>query len=197
MRFFNNNNDRPFLKFRKLYTQACDVENFDIEAAVIASLNVENNEVEARYVNIKILDEKKFIFFSNYNSPKAQQFKLHNQAALVFYWPISNIQIRIKGEIEMIAAEYSDNFFMNRSLFKNALAICSKQSQPIDSYKMMKEKYKDSLHNNNLSVRPEYWGGYSLTPYYFEFWEGHESRINKRKIFNKIDGSWKKSYLQP
>ena len=64
MKFLNNNNNKPFLKFRNLYTKACDIENIDIEAALIASLDVKNNEVEARYVNIKILDGKKFIFFS-------------------------------------------------------------------------------------------------------------------------------------
>ena len=54
-----------------------------------------------------------------------------------------------------------------------------------------------SLKNDDLKKCPQYWGGFSFTPYYFEFWEGHESRINKREVFNKIDGLWKQSYLQP
>ena len=56
---------------------------------------------------------------------------------------------------------------------------------------------KSSVTNDDLKKCPKYWGGYSFTPYYFEFWEGHESRINKRVVFDKIDGLWKKLYLQP
>ena len=59
------------------------------------------------------------------------------------------------------------------------------------------KNYNKAYHEMDLTICPDYWGGFIFTPYYFEFWEGHESRINKREIFKKIDGLWKQSYLQP
>lgn len=82
-------------------------------------------------------------------------------------------------------------------MLKNVLAHSSMQSKPIESYEKVLEKYDSTLKKNKFSNRPDYWGGYSFTPYYFEFWDGHESRINKREVFQKIDGVWKQSILQP
>ena len=100
-------------------------------------------------------------------------------------------------EIKRISEEFNQKYFYNRSKEKNALAISSEQSKQIESYKHVIENYNRSLKNDDLKKCPEYWGGFSFTPYYFEFWEGHESRINKREIFNKTDGIWKHSFLQP
>jgi pyridoxine/pyridoxamine 5'-phosphate oxidase len=77
------------------------------------------------------------------------------------------------------------------------LAISSSQSQPINSYEEVRTNYQNVLKNMNLVDCPKYWGGFSFIPYYFEFWEGHDSRLNKREVFNKIDGIWKHSFLQP
>ena len=93
--------------------------------------------------------------------------------------------------------DYNQRYFENRSKKKNALAISSNQSKPIDSYEQVIENYNKSLSKDDLKKCPEYWGGYSFTPYYFEFWEGHESRLNKREIFEKIDGCWRHSFVQP
>ena len=68
---------------------------------------------------------------------------------------------------------------------------------PIDSYNQVRENYEQSIKNEDLKKCPKFWGGYSFKPYYFEFWEGHESRINKREVFKKIDNAWRKSILQP
>ena len=93
--------------------------------------------------------------------------------------------------------EFNQNYFFNRPEEKNALAISSNQSKLIDSYSQVKENYNRSLESDDLKKCPEHWGGYSFIPYYFEFWEGHELRLNKREVFDKIDGIWKHSFLQP
>ena len=80
---------------------------------------------------------------------------------------------------------------------KNALAISSNQSKPVSSYDQVHENYKKSLNNNNLKECPEYWGGYSFTPYYFEFWEGHKSRLNKREVYEMKNNNWDHYILQP
>ena len=103
----------------------------------------------------------------------------------------------MKAQIKKTSKEFNQAYFFNRSEEKNALAISSNQSKLIDSYNQVKENYNRSLESDDLKKCPEYWGGYSFVPYYFEFWEGHESRINKREVFNKINSSWKQLYLQP
>ena len=71
------------------------------------------------------------------------------------------------------------------------------QSQLITSYKNVVDNYNDTLKNDNLLICPEYWGGFQFIPYYFEFWDGHAARINKRSVFNKIDNHWEHSIIQP
>ena len=195
---FNNlSQEPPYLHFKAQYDEALNAKQKNIEAASISSFNHEISEVNARYVNIKFINSEEFIFFSNYDSPKASSFNSHNQIAALLYWSSINVQIRMKAQIKKTSKEFNQKYFFDRSEEKNALAISSNQSKLIDSYNQVKKNYNKSLTNDNLKKCPEYWGGYSFTPYYFEFWEGHESRINKREVFNKIDGIWKETYLQP
>ena len=91
----------------------------------------------------------------------------------------------------------NQNYFFNRSEEKNALAISSNQSKPIDSYNQVKENYNKSLKNVDLKKCPEFWGGYAFTPYYFEFWEGDNFRLNKREVFEKNQDNWSRYLLQP
>lgn len=197
IKFINSNQELPYMLLRKKYDEAIDAGQKVIEAISISSFNTELKEVDSRYVNLKFIDKDKFIFFSNYNSPKADAFGFHNQIAATLYWSSINVQIRMKATIKKTSNDYNQKYFFNRSEEKNALAISSNQSKQIDSYSQVKENYNKSLENDNLKKCPEYWGGFSFTPYYFEFWEGHESRINKRVVFDKIDSVWKKSFLQP
>ena len=195
--FINLDKSEPYHKFFELYKLAESSNQIATEAAAISSYSKDKNEVSARYVNIKFVENESFIFFTNYNSPKALAFKSYNQIAALIYWPSINIQIRMKAKIKKTSNEYNQKYFFHRLEEKNALAISSNQSMPIESYNQVKENYKKSLKNDDLKTCPKYWGGFSFTPYYFEFWEGNESRINKRVTFDKIDGVWKQSFLQP
>jgi pyridoxamine 5'-phosphate oxidase len=195
---FNNlNQEIPYVILKEKYDQAIQAGQKGIEAISISSFNRETNEVDSRYVNLKLITNDEFIFFSNHNSPKATAFDSHNQVAALLYWPSINVQIRMKSKIKKTLNDFNQRYFFNRSEEKNALAISSDQSKPIDSYKQVKENYNKSLNNDDLKKCPEFWGGYSFTPYYFEFWEGHESRLNKRETYKKSDDSWKHLILQP
>jgi pyridoxamine 5'-phosphate oxidase len=195
---FNNlNSEKPYQLFKEKYDEALSAGQKVIEAISISSYNRELNEVHSRYVNLKFIKNDEFIFFSNYNSPKASAFDSHNQIAALVFWRSINVQIRLKASIKKTSNEFNQKYFFERSEEKNALAISSNQSKPIDSYFLVKENYNKTLKNDDLKKCPEYWGGFSFTPYHFEFWEGHESRINKREVFDKIDGLWKHSFLQP
>ena len=197
IKLINLNQSTPYLILKEKYIQAHNVNQKNIEAISISSFNKFNDEVDSRYVNLKYIDGDKFIFFSNYKSPKSVAFDSHNQISALIYWSSINVQIRMKAKIKKTTIEYNQKYFTERSKKKNALAISSSQSKTVDSYDQVIENYNKSLKNDDLKKCPEYWGGFSFTPYYFEFWEGHESRINKREVFDKIDGVWKHSFLQP
>ena len=154
-------------------------------------------EVNARFVNLKFVNDKEFIFFSNYNSQKAQDFETHDQITAIIYWSSTNVQIRMKAKITKTPREFNLEYFSSRDQKKNALAISSNQSKPISSYDEVQKNYDKSLEVDDLKSCPEYWGGYSFTPYYFEFWEGHESRLNKREVYEFKNNKWDHLILQP
>jgi pyridoxamine 5'-phosphate oxidase len=197
IKFDNLKQDAPYMLLKEKYDEALQADQKNIEAISISSFNKKNNEVDCRYVNLKFINNDEFIFFTNYKSPKASSFHSHNQIAASFYWPSINAQIRMKAKIKKTSTDFNQNYFTNRSKEKNALAISSNQSKPIASYRKIKENYKNSFNNDNLKKCPKYWGGFSFTPYYFEFWEGHKSRINKREAFEKIDHGWRELVLEP
>ena len=198
IKFVNISKEEPYKIFKEKYEDALKADQKTIEAIAISSYCKSNNEVHSRFVNLKFIKNKEFIFFSNYESPKAKQFEMHSQITALLYWNCTNTQIRMKANISKLSSTYSDEHFKNRSPDKNALAISSKQSSQIDSYEAVIDNYDNALKKSDLNKRPKYWGGYSFMPFYFEFWDGHQSRINKRILFeldkNKI---WKRTYLQP
>ena len=189
--------ETPYSIFKQKYQEALDAGQKNIEAISISSYFKHNKEVDSRYVNLKFVDGDQFIFFSNYDSPKASAFNSHDQIAALVYWPIINVQIRMKAKIKRTTDEYNQNYFFNRSEEKNALAISSNQSKPIDSYSLVKENYNKSLKNDDLKECPKYWGGYSFKPYEIEFWEGNEFRLNKRDLYIKDNTSWNHFILEP
>ena len=191
------NNDEPYLKYQELYDLALSKNQNQIERILIASFITDLKEVNARYVNLKYVIKDEWIFFSNYESVKAKDFLTHNQITAVSYWSSIDVQIRMKATINKSSKEFSDKHFSLRSKEKNALAISSLQSQPVNSYKDVKNNYEKTLSSSDLKKRPTYWGGYSFIPYYFEFWKGHESRINKREIYKNENNKWIKSFLSP
>lgn len=189
--------ETPFLILKEKYDEALNAGQKAIEVISISSYNKETNEVDSRYVNLKFISNDEFIFFSNYNSPKAASFSSHDQISALLYWSSINVQIRMKAKIKKTLIEYNQKYFSNRSEEKNALAISSDQSSPIDSYSKVKENYNKSLENDNLKECPDHWGGFSFTPYYFEFWKGHKARLNKRDVYKLNNNSWDHSILQP
>ncbi len=197
IKFQNLSKDEPYIEFLSQYKKAKSLKQEFINATCISSYSKKSNEVDSRYVNLKFIDDKKFIFFSNFNSPKSKQFLEHEQITATIFWSKTNIQIRIKAIINKLNNDFSDAYFRKRSKEKNALSISSNQSQRISSYEEVKNSYKSTLAKKNLDIRPKYWGGFEFLPYYFEFWEGHKSRLNRRLAFKLEKDNWKSFFLQP
>lgn len=195
--FYNLNKQTPYQIFKKKHDEAIFAGQKGIEAISISSYNKQIDEVNSRYVNLKFIKNNEFIFFSNYDSPKALSFYSNKQIAALIYWQSINVQIRIKAVIKKTSSDFNQEYFFNRSKEKNALAISSNQSKPISSFKKVIENYNSSLQNSDLKKCPQYWGGYSFLPYEIEFWEGNEFRLNKRDLYKKEENIWSHSILEP
>jgi len=188
---------KPYELFKDFYEQALALNQPNIEAISISSFDSKKKEVDSRFVNLKYINSEKWIFFTNYNSNKALQFFEHSQISAIVFWHTINLQIRIKADLEKISEEQNQEHFESRSPEKNALAISSNQSRPAESYENIKEKYYRTLDSENLTKCPDYWGGYSFKPYYFEFWEGRPNRLNIRNTYNFNDNNWEHRILEP
>tara|TARA_B100002051_G_C16734733_1_gene640522 strand:+ start:268 stop:861 length:594 start_codon:yes stop_codon:yes gene_type:complete len=197
MILFNKNiKSEPQKELIKLYHIATKKNQRNIEAASLSTIS-SDNKPHCRFINIKYVNENEFIFFSNYNSSKARDINLNKNIALTFFWNLANIQIRIEGEIKKLDEKRSDIHWLTRSVEKNALAFSSDQSKEIASFKEVKRNYNNVLKNEDLTKRPKYWGGYVVVPHYFEFWEGSDFRLNKRKVFFNENEVWNKKLIQP
>lgn len=195
--FINDDKGTPYKILKKNFKVALDNDQKNIDAMAVSSYCKSSNEVNSRFVNLKFVDKNKLIFFSNYNSIKAQEFQEHNTVSALLFWNTINLQIRIKAKIYKTSEKFSNNYFLSRSSRKNALAISSNQSHEIDTYETVIKKYKKVLNSANLSKRPNYWGGYELVPFIFEFWEGHSDRLNKREEYKLKSNKWHVRILEP
>jgi len=195
--FIDLKKNDPFSTFYTKYNEALLKGQNSVNALSVSSYNTKNKEISSRFVNLKYVIKDKFIFFSNYNSPKAVDFDSHTQAASIMYWHKINFQIRLKGHISKTSKRFNNKYFKKRSIEKNALAICSNQSNKIDSYESIVKKYYAVLEEQDLNKCPIYWGGFSFAPYEIEFWEGNEFRLNKRNLYLKEKNTWKHFILEP
>ena len=188
----------PYKRFYDLYDKCIEKKQPLPEALAISTVELKSQEVDSRFVNLKYVLGEDWIFFTNYNSPKAIQIASNNNISALLYWHSINVQIRIKAIIKKTSKSFSDEHFQSRSNTKNALAISSMQSEQIESYEKVKENFYKILKQEEIkNKRPDFWGGYKFTPYKFEFWEGNDSRLNKRESFTKKENLWNYSILQP
>lgn len=196
--FININQAEPYKKFLKFYDEALRSEQKHIEAISISSYDIHLKEVNSRFVNLKYVNDENWVFFSNYNSPKSKDFENHNQIAALIFWDKLNVQIRMKAKIEKTSDLFSDKHFSKRSKEKNVSAISSQQSKKIDSYEDIIKKYDDVFKDDSINnLRPSYWGGYTFKPYSIEFWEGKDTRLNKRSYYVVENNKWVNYILQP
>ena len=154
---------------------------------------------DSRIVLLKDVNENGMTFFTNYSSNKGNSIAKNPAIGLHFFWPELERQIRISGFATKTTDEVSDRYFYSRPVLSQIAAVISNQSSKIPSREFLLEKF-ESLKNNPASEiikRPKNWGGFLVTPVKFEFWQGRESRLHDRILYEKENNNWLISRLAP
>ena len=151
----------------------------------------------ARIVLLKGYDENGFVFFTNYNSYKAQQLAENPRACLVFFWKELERQVRITGIIEKTPENISDEYFNSRPQLSRLSAIASPQSKVIESRQWLESEVA-KITTSTAIKRPDNWGGYLVRPITIEFWQGRANRLHDRIQYTlEENGGWKMERLAP
>ncbi|HHV7524337.1 TPA: pyridoxamine 5'-phosphate oxidase [Burkholderia orbicola] len=190
----------PFAQFDRWFKEALAAQLPEPNTMTLATVGADGRP-SARIVLIKGVDERGFVFFTNYESRKGHDLAVHPQAALLFYWIELERQVRIEGRIEKTSAEESDRYFASRPLGSRIGAWASEQSAVIDSRATLeaREKAVSERYGDN-PPRPPHWGGYRLVPDSIEFWQGRPSRLHDRLLYTRDAAAapgWTISRLSP
>ncbi|WGY67853.1 pyridoxamine 5'-phosphate oxidase [Burkholderia cepacia] len=190
----------PLAQFDRWFKEALAAKLPEPNTMTLATVG-DDGRPSARIVLIKGVDERGFVFFTNYESRKGHDLAVHPQAALLFYWIELERQVRIEGRIEKTSAEESDRYFASRPLGSRIGAWASDQSAVIDSRATLeaREKAISERYGDN-PPRPPHWGGYRLVPDSIEFWQGRPSRLHDRLLYTRdatASPGWTISRLSP
>ena len=188
---------KPIDQFQSWFSQAIEAEVIEPNAMVLATTKM--NNPKARYVLFKGIDNEGLIFHTHYESAKAKEIEGNNLIAGVFYWREIHRQVRIEGVVEKSSKEISDNYFKSRPRGGQLSAIASPQSKVINSRKEIEDKIisLEKEYGESEIIRPDTWGGYTIKPNIWEFWQGRKNRTHDRFRYEENDGVWDVVRLAP
>ena len=188
----------PFERFLALYEQAKVAQPKDPNACVLATVD-EHGRPSARVVLMKDADARGFVIYTNQQSRKGRELLGSGKAALCFYWPALDVQVRVEGAVEEVTAKESDDYFATRARVSQLGAWASLQSQPLDARATLEARLKeaDAKYQGQPVPRPPHWGGFRVLPDRFEFWKAGENRLHHREQYRREPSGWEKSLLFP
>jgi pyridoxamine 5'-phosphate oxidase len=188
----------PIVLFEQWLAEAIDAQCNEPTAMTLATSTFDGKPT-ARVVLLKELSEDGFTFFTNYESKKGKQILQNPYGALVFYWSELERQVRVEGVLKKTSEKQSDRYFSTRPEKSKIGAWASPQSQVIPSRKYLeslKSDFQEEFSGKPIS-RPPNWGGYTLIPSVFEFWQGRPNRLHDRIQFSFLNDNWEKERLAP
>jgi len=189
----------PFSKFKSWLLEAREKSQLKFPAACCLSTLGLDGFPNARFVSMKSVTDNKFIITGSLSSRKGMELKEDPKAALTFWWEKMNRQIRIQGTVELINSSEADIYFENRNKSSQIISQLSRQGQPLSNFEDFESTIKSKLTDLELEEikRPGNWGIMALAPMRFEFLTFAESRLHHREYYEKNEGVWKSSLLQP
>ncbi|MDA3821860.1 MAG: pyridoxamine 5'-phosphate oxidase [Bacteroidales bacterium] len=190
----------PIELFEKWLSQAFDADLPEPTAMTLATSDMEGR-ISSRIILLKGFDTGGFQFYTNYSSQKGENLECNKFAALSFFWPELERQVRIEGKVEKISSRDSDLYHSARPRNNQLGAWASEQSKPVLDRETLESQFKavkEAYRKHKVITRPTKWGGYILTPDRVEFWQGRENRLHDRinYIQDRV-GSWSHHRLNP
>jgi pyridoxamine 5'-phosphate oxidase len=188
----------PFALFDRWFTAACDVEK-DANAMSLATATPDGRP-SIRTVLLKGYGADGFVFYTNYNSRKAREMASNPRVALMFFWAAFERQVRVEGSAVKVPAAESDAYFSARPLESRLSVYASRQSEIVESREALDARLAavSKRFLEGQVPRPEWWGGYRVTPHEIEFWQGRGGRMHDRLRYTlQSDASWRRDRLAP
>jgi pyridoxamine-phosphate oxidase len=189
----------PVRQFRSWLDDAVSENLILPEAVALATASKEGRPTN-RMVLLKQVDERGFVFYTNYRSEKARSLEENPFASLLFYWAPLERQVRVEGSVTRVSAEESDEYFRSRPRDSQIGALASPQSEVIESREVLVQQFRqlEQTYSEKAVDRPTHWGGYRLEPERIEFWKGRPGRLHDRIRYDlQADGSWLIKRLAP
>ena len=190
----------PLALFKQWFDDARSTEQAPVEANAMTLATVDaDGRPHCRVLLLKSLDEQGFTFFTNYDSAKGEQLAACPYAAMTFFWPALERQVRIEGRVEKVSAEDSDAYFQVRPLGSRLGAWASPQSHVIADRDELEALLADTQRRflDSAPTCPPHWGGYRLLPERTEFWQGRWRRLQHRLNYRLKNGNWSRERLAP
>jgi pyridoxamine 5'-phosphate oxidase len=186
----------PFHQFTTWFEQVRPLEADPTTMAV--STADRQGRPSSRMCLLKAVDERGFVFYTNYRSRKGHDIGETRFASLLFYWSSLERQVRIEGAIGAVSDAESDAYFASRPLESRWSAVASPQSEVIDSREDLEARVAAVKQQHGEQVpRPAWWGGYRVVPTVFEFWQGRPNRLHDRLRYTSRHGVWVRERLAP
>ena len=152
----------------------------------------------ARFVILRSVDERGFVFYTSYTSRKAREMDENPRGSFALHWPVSERQVRVDGAIERLSAQESDAYFHTRPRESRLETWASPQSRVIDGRPWLEARWRRFEAKLGESVpRPDWWGGYRLVPNVVEFWQQRPHRMHDRLEYRRDAGVWTIRRLAP
>jgi len=190
----------PIEQFRLWLDQAKAVDPLEFTAMTLATADGEGRP-SARVVLLKGVDERGFVFYTNYESRKGRELLENPRAALVFYWAVLDRQVRVEGAVERTSREESEAYFLSRPPGSRLSAWASPQSRPVPGREELERRVEEAVRrfDGGEVPLPEAWGGFRVRPEEIEFWQGRPSRLHDRLRYVRLSGEpgWRIERLAP